>query len=162
MWDVCSSEWSSVFYNSFYGQKVSLSELSFSVILLLMTDRVSLWSTVQLSSSLPSLQSSSPSQRNAEGMHWPFLHSSRPWLLQAANTHTHTYCHFWWVIVTRDTAVNQLSAHKLSRFPRSGNHVRQTKAFFTFTIQSFHLYVHLFLLQFHFFSFNWSKDAVFW
>lgn len=78
------TEWSSVFYNSFYGQKVSLSELSFSVILW-----VSLWSTVQLSSSLPSLQSSSPSQRNAEGMHWPFLHSSRPWLLQAANTHTH-------------------------------------------------------------------------
>ena len=41
---------------------------------------VSLCSLLQCSSSLPSLQSSSPSQRNAEGMHWPFLHSSRPWL----------------------------------------------------------------------------------
>lgn len=49
---------------------------------------VSLCSLLQCSSSVPSLQSSSPSQRNADGTHWPFLHSSRPWLLQAAHTHT--------------------------------------------------------------------------
>lgn len=39
--------------------------------------------SLQFSSSLPSLQSSSPSHRNVLGIHCPFLHSTRPWLRQA-------------------------------------------------------------------------------